>query len=101
MKQTNQITDKSRHETKVNSKKMKPNKKEEIQKMIEEGTTKAKEIAEKTGLSLNRVYEIRKELGHGKKRKNKTKENKEEEMTEKEAEQYQKNTEETKMKENQ
>ena len=43
---------------------------EEIKKIIEEqGIKNAKELAEKTGLSLNRVYEIRKQLGYGKNRK--------------------------------
>ena len=57
---------------------MKNNKKEEIKNLIEnEKITKAKDLAEKTGLSINRVYEIRKELGYGKTRKNKEKNNKE------------------------
>ena len=57
---------------------MKSNKTNEIKNLIEnEGITKAKELAEKTGLSINRIYEIRKQLGHGKTRKNKETTNKE------------------------
>jgi len=39
---------------------------ETIKALIEQGITEAQEISKSTGLSINRVYEIRKELGYSK-----------------------------------
>jgi MoxR-like ATPase len=39
---------------------------ETIKALIEQGITEAQEISKQTGLSINRVYEIRKELGYSK-----------------------------------
>jgi GTPase SAR1 family protein len=57
-----------------------------IETLLKQGISDAKELSKKSGLSINRVYEIKKELGYGKKRRQENSNNQEPKPTIKEEE---------------